>query len=215
MTKINPKQNIIAENVTEKIEAEYLLTTTNDQTLQVEDILKTRDKYIKDTVYDIKQELKILDQYISNKKGALVMVGFGYLPSTLLMIRKKFPRLTLVGVDSDIGVCSFVEKLLPKFEASGSIQIQHSKADEISYHDVDYIFLANALLNKKEILKAIYQTAKKEVIIFARTPIPSMKEMFEPVEINNQFIIKETLAGIDNTLWIIERRNRIMKTSER
>ncbi len=201
---ISPAQRIISESIIEKEQAERFIAALPDKCeLTAKDLLKTEDSYIAGTVSRVEEEIEIIEKYVKQETKSLMMIGAGYFPTTLILMSKKLPQLSLFGVDSGQEVCDFTVSLLNKFGSTKHVQIIHAEADKVDYQEMDFVFLANALLHKDEILESIFSTAKKDVIVFTRVPIRSRKDIYEPLQLNQRFKIQEKLSGKNSDLWVL------------
>lgn len=189
------RNRILLENAQEKEWRQQLMFCKAGGALQELDLLSTGVQTIWPEALDIrKNEISTISKYLGNKTATLLMVGFGYFPITLMMLRFHFPSLQLLGVDADEDVVLSTKVFFDRYENTQNIVITCSQAETFDYSGVDIIFLANVLLNKNLIRDQIHNTSRTGIMVFARNPLASGLDTFEVLEEGICFKKKEEIT---------------------
>jgi hypothetical protein len=128
--------------------------------------------------YSRVEDLAQMVDFSSCKK--IVMVGCGAFPATLFWIYDHYPGMEYIGIDIDstsIALASSVSKILnlKKFI------LKLINGSEYNYSNVDFVYIANQVTPKNEVLRRVMETSNGKIPIVVRNPTPLGKLLAECV----------------------------------
>ncbi|RJP40875.1 MAG: hypothetical protein C4548_09820 [Desulfobacteraceae bacterium] len=119
--------------------------------------------------YNRVKDLSRMVDFSSCKK--IVMVGCGAFPATLFWIYDHYPGMKYIGIDLDSD-CIALSSSVSKELNLEKIVFEAKDGREYNYRDVDFVYIANQVTPKKDVLSRILETSSKKIQIVVRNPTP-------------------------------------------
>jgi len=145
--------------------------------------------------YDRVQDLANRVDFSINRRA--VMVGCGAFPATLFWLYDHYPEGEYAGVDID-AECIDLAKEVVKFLGVGNIHLNRENGRDVDYSGVDFIFVANQVSPKKDVLERIAETADRNLPVVVRNPTRRGRLLAECVRENLPAGFKIEAEGIES-----------------
>ena len=97
------------------------------------------------------------------------MVGCGALPSTLFWLYDHYPSMEYIGIDIESDYIDLASDVVKGLRLKG-ILLKKADGRELDYSSVDFIYVANQVTPKKDVLEHIANTVAKNTQIIVRNP---------------------------------------------